>query len=253
MIKVDQVLELALTEGAQIIALQETKLKTFISLKIMGYNIFRLDRQNRFGGGLAFLIKNINYHCININRKTTDGYNLEILGIRIIWRGKPLNIFNMYHPHDLKILPTDLQDSFTVGTICLEQSNTILSEEGNLAINDEPAADLLGLHYQKISRLNFSVEDRNIKIRANRIAYGCRSDAHRGTFIFSRDFRMNELEAVIGDSCLNKSPGPNGIHAQMIDHLGLRGKKAVIFAHHELFLEKGPASSGLEESDRHFY
>ncbi|GFV98638.1 putative RNA-directed DNA polymerase from transposon BS [Trichonephila clavipes] len=33
-IKLDQVLELALTEGAQIIALQETKLKTFTSLKI---------------------------------------------------------------------------------------------------------------------------------------------------------------------------------------------------------------------------
>ncbi|GFW82818.1 uncharacterized protein TNCV_3493881 [Trichonephila clavipes] len=33
-----------------------------------------------------------------------------------------------------------------------EQCNTILSEEGNLAVNDEQAADLLGLHYQKISR-----------------------------------------------------------------------------------------------------
>ncbi|GFY18064.1 hypothetical protein TNCV_3385551 [Trichonephila clavipes] len=36
MIKLDQVLELALTEGAQIIALQETKLKTNTSLKIRG-------------------------------------------------------------------------------------------------------------------------------------------------------------------------------------------------------------------------
>ncbi|GFY54818.1 hypothetical protein TNIN_10901 [Trichonephila inaurata madagascariensis] len=117
------ILELALTEGAQIIALQETKLKTITSLKIKGYNIFRLDRQNRSGGGLAFLIKNINYQCININRKITDGSNLEIQGIRIIWRGKPLSIFNMYHPPDLKSLPTDLQDLFTVGTICLVDLN----------------------------------------------------------------------------------------------------------------------------------
>ncbi|GFW82819.1 putative RNA-directed DNA polymerase from transposon BS [Trichonephila clavipes] len=36
---------------------------------------------------------------------------------------------------------------------------------------------------------------------------------------------MNELEAAIGDSCLNKSPGPNGIHGQMIDHLGLSGRQ----------------------------
>ncbi|GFX68027.1 hypothetical protein TNCV_921281 [Trichonephila clavipes] len=122
-IKLDQALELALTEGAQIIALQETKLRTFTSLKIKGYNIFRLDRQNRCGGGLAFLIKNINYQCININRKITDRSNLEIQGIRIIWRGKPLNIFNMYYPTDLKKLPTDLQDLFTVGTICLGDLN----------------------------------------------------------------------------------------------------------------------------------
>ncbi|GFV13067.1 probable RNA-directed DNA polymerase from transposon BS [Trichonephila clavipes] len=40
----------------------------------------------------------------------------------------------------------------------------------------------------------------------------------------SRDFRLNEFEAAIGDSSLNKSPGPNGIHGQMIDHLGLRGR-----------------------------
>ncbi|GFU94085.1 hypothetical protein TNCV_3308381 [Trichonephila clavipes] len=111
-IKLDQVLELALTEGAQIIALQQTTLKTFTFFKIKGYNIFRLDRQNRSGGGLALLIKNINYKCININRKITDGSNLEIQGIRIIWRGKPLNIFNMYHPPDLKSLPTDLQYLF---------------------------------------------------------------------------------------------------------------------------------------------
>ncbi|GFU36246.1 uncharacterized protein TNCV_558921 [Trichonephila clavipes] len=103
-----------------------------------------------------------------------------------------------------------------------EQCNAILSEDRNLAVNDEQAADLLGLHYQKISRLNFSVEDRNIKIRASRIVHGCRSDTHRGTSTFSRDFRVNELEAAIGDSsCLNKSPRPDGILGQMIDHLGL--------------------------------
>ncbi|GFU13317.1 hypothetical protein TNCV_3843211 [Trichonephila clavipes] len=41
------------------------------------------------------------------------------------------------------------------------ERNIILSENGNLAVNDEQAADLLDLHYQKISRLNFSVEDKH--------------------------------------------------------------------------------------------
>ncbi|GFY29385.1 putative RNA-directed DNA polymerase from transposon BS [Trichonephila clavipes] len=65
----------------------------------------------------------------------------------------------------------------------------------------------------------------NIKIRASRIVHGSRSDTHRGTSIFNRDFRVNELEAVIGDSCLNKSPRPDGIHGQMIYHLVLSGRQ----------------------------
>ncbi|GFY32906.1 hypothetical protein TNCV_4025301 [Trichonephila clavipes] len=105
-----------------------------------------------------------------------------------------------------------------------EQCNTTLSEYGNTAANDKQAADLLGLHYQKISRLNLSDEDRNIKIKTSCIVHGCR----RGTSIFSRDFRVNELEATIGDSCLNKSPGPDAIHGQMIDHLVLSGRQIFV-------------------------
>ncbi|GFW86651.1 hypothetical protein TNCV_4334351 [Trichonephila clavipes] len=68
-------------------------------------------------------------------------------------------------------------------------------------------------------------EYRNIKIRASRIVHGCRSDTHAGTSIFRRNFRMDELEAAIGDSCLNKSPDPDGIYDQMIDHLSLSGRQ----------------------------
>ncbi|GFV16380.1 hypothetical protein TNCV_4372941 [Trichonephila clavipes] len=119
-----------------------------------------------------------------------------------------------------------------------EQCNTVRGEDGNLAVNDVQVVDLLGLHYQKISRLNFSVEDRNFKSKASRSVYGCRSDTHRRTSIFSRDFRMNELEAAIGDPCLNKYHGPDDIHGQKIDHLGLNGRRE-IFGHHQLFLEQG--------------
>ncbi|GFY10979.1 hypothetical protein TNCV_1125001 [Trichonephila clavipes] len=83
----------------------------------------KLHRQNTIGRGLAFLINNINYQCININRKIIDGSNRKIQGIRIIWRGKQLKILNMYHPPNLKSLPTDLQDLFTVSTICLGDLN----------------------------------------------------------------------------------------------------------------------------------
>ncbi|GFW72937.1 putative RNA-directed DNA polymerase from transposon BS [Trichonephila clavipes] len=58
--------------------------------------------------------------------------------------------------------------------------------------------------------------------------HGCRSDTQRGTSIFNRDFRVNELETAIGDSCLNKSSGPDGIHSQMISHLGLSGRQRLL-------------------------
>ncbi|GFT23593.1 hypothetical protein TNCV_3510891 [Trichonephila clavipes] len=48
-------------------------------------------------------------------------------------------------------------------------------------------------------------------------------------FLFGRDFRVNELEAAIDDSCLNKYPGPDGIHGQMIDHLGLSGRQSFLY------------------------
>lgn len=116
-------LDLAQVEGVQIIALQETKLKTNTSLKIKGYNIYRVDRQNRSGGGLAFLIKDVKYQSIDINRELTDGSKLEVQGIRINWRGKLLNIYNMYHPPDINNLPINLQELLNVGTICLGDLN----------------------------------------------------------------------------------------------------------------------------------
>ncbi|GFT81576.1 hypothetical protein TNCV_3674091 [Trichonephila clavipes] len=73
-----------------------------------------------------------------------------------------------------------------------------------------------------------TIDDRNIKVRASRIVNGCRSDSLRGNSIFSRDFSVNELETAIGDSCLNKSPGPDGIHGQMIDHLDLSGRQILL-------------------------
>ncbi|GFY35986.1 hypothetical protein TNCV_4843581 [Trichonephila clavipes] len=124
------------------------------------------------------------------------------------------------------------KESLKIGTLAeaiineqpqAEQCNIILNEDGNLAVNDEQATDPLGLHYQKTSRLNFSVENRNIRIRANRIVHDCRSDTHRGTSIFSRDLGVNELEAAIGDSCLNKSPGQSWPE-----------RKADIFGHHHV-------------------
>ncbi|GBN96074.1 hypothetical protein AVEN_204637-1 [Araneus ventricosus] len=116
-------IKLAEGQDVQIIALQETKLKINSTLKIKGYHIYRTDRRNKSGGGLAFLIRGINYQSIDINTRIINNTNLEIQGITVTWRGRPLNIFNMYHPPDLKSLPNEILDLFVESSICIGDLN----------------------------------------------------------------------------------------------------------------------------------
>ncbi|GFW38822.1 uncharacterized protein TNCV_3881891 [Trichonephila clavipes] len=63
-IKLDQLLEIALKQDVKVIAVQETKLKESTALKVKGFNIFRVDRKSKSGGGLAFFVRDINYQRI---------------------------------------------------------------------------------------------------------------------------------------------------------------------------------------------
>ncbi|GFV80450.1 uncharacterized protein TNCV_2149841 [Trichonephila clavipes] len=211
-IKLDRVHELPLTKAAQITALQETKLKTFKSLKMKG------DTISLASAGRKKIFENrdtgrSNHVWIELNKINAKIKRLYAQIKRDKWNDLCSSLDSRTSDGKLWKLLKNISNEQPQA----EQCNTILNEDGNLAVNDEQAADLLGLHDHKISRLNFSVEDRNIKIKASRIVHGCRSNTHRGTFIFSTDFRVNELEAAIGDSCLNRSLGPDGIPGQMID------------------------------------
>ncbi|GFW89782.1 RNA-directed DNA polymerase from mobile element jockey [Trichonephila clavipes] len=75
-IKLDQLLEIALKQDVKVIAVQETKLKESTSLKVKGFNIFRVDRKSKSGGGLAFFVRDINYQKIEY---PTDWSDLEPL------------------------------------------------------------------------------------------------------------------------------------------------------------------------------
>ncbi|GFY29143.1 hypothetical protein TNCV_4722711 [Trichonephila clavipes] len=105
-IKLDAILDITESLEVQIIALQETKLKEHAKLKIKGYNIIRSDR--RGGGGLVFLVRDINYRTID-NPQFTDS-ELEIQRLNVIWKGENLNISNMYHPPNQKSVPDNLLD-----------------------------------------------------------------------------------------------------------------------------------------------
>ncbi|GBN02929.1 hypothetical protein AVEN_113338-1 [Araneus ventricosus] len=85
--------------------------------------MYRTDLRNKNGGGLAFLIRGIHYQSIDINTRIINNTNLEIQGVTVVWRGRPLNIFNMYHPPDLKSLSNEILDLFVESSICIGDLN----------------------------------------------------------------------------------------------------------------------------------
>ncbi|GFW73091.1 probable RNA-directed DNA polymerase from transposon X-element [Trichonephila clavipes] len=119
-IKLDQLLEIALKQDVKVISVQETKLKESTALKVKGFNIFRVDRKSKSGGGLAFFVRDINYQKIEY---PTDWSDLEVQGIRIQWRGKPLDIINVYHPPNHKPLPPALSNLLNKNSIIVGYLN----------------------------------------------------------------------------------------------------------------------------------
>ncbi|UYV76333.1 hypothetical protein LAZ67_14000036, partial [Cordylochernes scorpioides] len=121
-IKLEEIMEIAEKQKIQIIALQETKLNEKYNLKFKNYNILRKDR-NKEGGGLAFLIKNLYYEDIAINIPNTS--DLEAQGIKVyLNQNKTINIFNMYHPPNNKLIDDGTMAQFlTDNTIIVGDLN----------------------------------------------------------------------------------------------------------------------------------
>ncbi|UYV72511.1 hypothetical protein LAZ67_9003466, partial [Cordylochernes scorpioides] len=106
----------------QAMIIMETKLNEKYNLKYKNYNILRKDR-NKEGGGLAFLIKNLYYEDIAINIQNTS--DLEAQGIKVyLSQNKTINIFNMYHPPNNKLIDDGTMAQFlTDNTIIVGDLN----------------------------------------------------------------------------------------------------------------------------------
>ncbi|GFY35524.1 DUF4817 domain-containing protein [Trichonephila clavipes] len=84
---------------------QKTKLGPDSQLKIRGFDVFRTDRPDSAGDGLAFLIRGVNYNSLSCQSNNPD---LEIQGITLNWKNKPFNISNLYHPSNQRTLVNDI-------------------------------------------------------------------------------------------------------------------------------------------------
>ncbi|UYV81433.1 hypothetical protein LAZ67_20001180, partial [Cordylochernes scorpioides] len=188
-IKLEEIMEIAEKQKIQIIALQETKLNKKYNLKYKNFNILRKDR-NKEGGGLAFLIKNLYYEDIAIN----------IPHIR---------------PRSPRAKPQT------------ENTNMINKTDCTPATNDRNAANLLGNSYQISSKIKFEIKDKKVEKKARKIIHDCKNVTSTHN-IFHEKINMKELDYALENTDLNKTPGPDGIHGQIISNLGKNGKEKLL-------------------------
>ncbi|GFU00813.1 putative RNA-directed DNA polymerase from transposon BS [Trichonephila clavipes] len=108
----------------------------------------------------------------------------------------------------------------------VEVCNTILTADGFPPKDDRTTANILGSHYQKMSRLTFNKDDKNTERQAKLAVHKCRS-SDLGDPVFLADFSMHELLLVL-NALDKKSPGPDNIHGVMITHLGSSGTQCLL-------------------------
>ncbi|UYV78532.1 hypothetical protein LAZ67_16001919 [Cordylochernes scorpioides] len=232
-------MEIAEKQKIQIIALQETKLNEKYNLKYKNYNILRKDR-NKEGGGLVFLIKNLYYEDIAINIPNTS--DLEAQGIKVyLNQNKTINIFNMYHPPNNKLIDDGTMAQFLTGNTIIQNTNEdfgkapirIKDLERNwisfkkTIIKAAKVSIPRGNSYQISSKIKFEIKDKKVEKKARKIIHDCKkvTSTH---YIFHEKIKMKELDYALENTDLNKTPGPDGIHGQMISNLGKNCKERLL-------------------------
>ncbi|UYV84210.1 hypothetical protein LAZ67_X001527 [Cordylochernes scorpioides] len=299
-IKLEEIMEIAEKQKIQIIALQETKLNEKYNLKYKNYNILRKDR-NKEGGGLAFLIKNLYYEDIAINIPNTS--DLEAQGIKVyLSQNKTINIFNMYHPPNNKLIDDGTMAQFlTDNTIIVGDLNAkhqlwgcstpnprgkilsnVFDDNAFMCLNDgNPTHHSYSYNTAQALDISFSSPDIFHKCKWQilksigsdhlpiliEISTKTKTSSIKEKFWnfkkanwnlyqqnTNKDFRkaptrIKDLEQnwisfkntiikaakvsiprdyALENTDLNKTPGPDGIHGQMILNLGKNGKERLL-------------------------
>ncbi|UYV66334.1 hypothetical protein LAZ67_4001354 [Cordylochernes scorpioides] len=108
-----------------------------------------------------------------------------------------------------------------------ENTNMIKNIDGTPATNDKNAANLLGNSYQMSSKIKFEIKDKKVEKKARKIIHDCKNVTSTHN-IFHEKINMKELDYALENTDLNKTPGPDGIHGQMISNLGKNGKEKLL-------------------------
>ncbi|GFS93529.1 hypothetical protein TNCV_1982281 [Trichonephila clavipes] len=137
--KLEQLIDIVDRNRVQRVALQEAKLSEQTFVKLKKFSIYRTDRPYGSGGGLAFLVRDVNYKKITLPSRDSD---LEMQGISITWKRRVINIFNLYHPPNQGHLPAEMFDCPDKNTIFLGDLNA-KHQSWSCSTNNDRGNDLL--------------------------------------------------------------------------------------------------------------
>ncbi|UYV63004.1 hypothetical protein LAZ67_2002819 [Cordylochernes scorpioides] len=242
-VKLDEILSLADSKGANIICLQETKLKPNHLFKVKGFKILRKDRPSaNGGGGLLTLIKDLSFEeidtpstthtelqafkihlpnqrplTITLLRATTPSSSeititlLQKLSLRPT---KSNRISGLNSALQLTQKPTtqnyeDLLHALNQDTPSPSSSNTFKDNSGN------PLTNHFAHHYSSTAKLNFNLQNKIIG-RKSRVTRNLAKfkPSHN---IFSKPFQEHELDEAL-------TPGPDNITGPMLKNLSSHAK-----------------------------
>lgn len=93
--------------------ISETHFKSNKVIKIPNYNVYRRDRDNNRGGGVAIFVKqNIHHHLL----PNADSNRIEVIGIEIITTEGKVNLFSIYIPPGDDLIFEELDKIFIDNT-----------------------------------------------------------------------------------------------------------------------------------------
>ncbi|UYV75239.1 FAHD1 [Cordylochernes scorpioides] len=84
-----------------------------------------------------------------------------------------------------------------------------------------------GNSYQISSKIKFEIKDKKVEKKARKIIHDCKNFTSTHN-IFHEKINMKELYYALENTDPNKTPGPDGIHGQMISNLGKNGKEILL-------------------------
>ena len=109
----------------------------------------------------------------------------------------------------------------------IKKGNLIEKRDGQFSQNDREAANEIGEYYQENSKIEFYKDDRKIGKDARKIFHICKNKRSENP-LFEEEITLDELNYALTQQDPNKSPGPDGIHGQMLRNLSIYGKEKLL-------------------------